>query len=148
MNYSEINTNTYRKILPEIEKNSINIQWNDEWYDGPISGMLIYNNKQFRFEKIEEATENQEANEGWFRRLIILELDELQLKNEYYWHDRFLKEVDAFKIDITKLSKEELNDINNLNEAFTKKVQPYFDDFKKTYELFINNNKVIGWFWI
>ncbi|MCU0240192.1 MAG: hypothetical protein MUC29_12185, partial [Pyrinomonadaceae bacterium] len=77
--------------LPKIEKNEIRLLWADDWFDGVINGVLLYQNKKCRFEMIEEN--NDDNTQNFYRRYLIIELTERQLQEEEYWHKLFVENV-------------------------------------------------------
>ena len=74
--------------LPRIDRSSVRLLWSDEFWDGPCSGMLLFRGQQYWFQSIEEN-----EGDGWFRRFLVVELSDAQLREECSWHDLFREKV-------------------------------------------------------
>lgn len=78
--------------LSEIYENDdleLKMLWYDDYYDGPLSGLALYNNKKVWF----NMKENRYDNIFHTRTFNIYELTKEQLEEEEYWHHRFRNEV-------------------------------------------------------
>lgn len=75
--------------LPPITRTDVRLLWHFDFYDGPISGMLLFNGRRCWFQMV---AENEEPN-GWYRRFLIVALSEEQIATEERWHELFREHV-------------------------------------------------------
>jgi len=119
MKNSEINKN-----LEIIDIENVKILYENTRYDGPGSGVLIYNDKKYYFKIIHEICFDDEKTEEYFlpenkkfdriRIFGIYDLTEDEWKEEEKWHSLFQKYVGEHldhdedgKIDFRKVKPEE-----------------------------------------
>ena len=79
----------YTKSDTEIE-----MQWANDWYDGPLSGVAVYNGNHVWYQVSDWSHDN--LFNIWIYR--VYELSEEQYQDELHWHNRFLNEVKNFLI--------------------------------------------------
>jgi hypothetical protein len=115
--------------LPQINKNAFRILWCDDWYDGPISGLLLYQDRRYLFATFDELDDGT-------RRLFVFEPSKEELRQEEDWHRLFVQKVgshytylDAKGIECTPEQWREFYDV------YEKRAKPDYSD-----------NSVIGWF--
>jgi hypothetical protein len=124
--------------LPKIPVEDIRWLWINHWVDGPIEGMVKYQDKETLALMVEEAKAAEQ--QGFYRRYALIELDEAELTNEHYWHRLFVEKVgDHWTFDEALLSKieEGLRSPETHDEfynAYRQRIQPDY-----------SNNPVIGW---
>ncbi len=81
------------RALPALEvahplhgPGTVKIDWSDDWYDGPLSGMCTFDERRFYFFLVNVAEDST-------RTYALFELSAQQLVDEEYWHQEFLKNV-------------------------------------------------------
>jgi hypothetical protein len=77
--------------LPKIESSNYRLLWFDDFYDGDINGILLYQNKKYWYQIYSESDDEEYSD--YYRRYIIIELTELQISEEEYWHTLFQEKV-------------------------------------------------------
>jgi hypothetical protein len=71
---------------PRIDCAEVRLLWHADYWDGPRSGMLLYDGKEFWYEVVAES-EDEAA--GWYRRSAVLRLSPEQHAEEWRWHELF-----------------------------------------------------------
>lgn len=136
--YSEIIDTKDISRLSQIDRNDLRFLWYANWWDGPISGMLIYQNKKCWFELISE-NENAFPDE-YYRRYLIIELSVSQIEEEEYWHALFVKQVG------------EHMDIDENGVRHRDRVKPFqshqvsYEAYKTRTPMDLSENFVLGFF--
>src|SRR5262249_2887200 len=69
--------------LPKIDRERVRLLWHDDYYDGPLSGMFLYEGVECWFQDCEWGGPDQE----FYRRFLILRLSPEQHAEEQCWHD-------------------------------------------------------------
>jgi hypothetical protein len=132
-------TEDYLKVS-RVPKSDIRLLWHSGYWDGIISGLLLFKGEKYWFQMIKEGADII-YNEGNERRIyLIVELSGFELTKLEYWHDLFKEKVgthteydDTGKRAIGALKPKELWD--DFYESFAKREKEDFSD-----------NEVIGWF--
>lgn len=71
---------------PRIERADVRLLWHDDFWDGPLSGMLMHRGQECWFQMI---AENEDEAPGWYRRFAVLQLSPEQHAEEHRWHMHF-----------------------------------------------------------
>ena len=130
----EISINEFKsyteKSLQKIKclnQNQIKILWFNEFCDGPLNGILKYNQKEYGFEIVTDYTKNI-----YPRIFAIFSLTENEFKEEKYWNELYIK-----------LIKNQPENENITNYSLTKKSQKKYQIIvkKKFCGIFRKNNK-------
>lgn len=66
--------------------------WISDYWDGPISGMLLFEERYCWFERIQEKEEEEDWTD-WYRRFAVLNLSPEQLQKELDVHRDFQQYV-------------------------------------------------------
>lgn len=103
-----------------IKAENFKMTENFSWYDGPISGLCEYNDKQY-FYHIHDITDNENFEDNYLREYAVFEITEEQLA---FFNDNHLK----FKA----LDNEGRKNWDN---------KPFSDKQDE-----VMNNKIIGWY--
>ena len=72
-------------LLPRVnnvEENQLTFLWFEDFYDGPLNGILKFDNKEYRYEIVTDYKKVK-----YPRIFAIVELSENELKEEKYWHE-------------------------------------------------------------
>ena len=123
--------------LPQIDWHAVKLLWPSDYWDGPKSGMLMYQGKRYWFQVFEES--NDADLSDFFRRFVILELTEEQLNEEEYWHKLFREKVGAHT-DFDESGKRAIGALKP-KEMWHE----FYDAYQKRQEPDYSNNTVIGW---
>lgn len=81
---------TIIETYPQIPRLDVKLLWHCDFWDGPISGMLLYRTDMCWYAMI---VENENDNGSWYRRFAVIRLTAEQLADEQYWHDLFRQHV-------------------------------------------------------
>lgn len=138
MHFQEFRTQLSYDAIPRIQVHEIQLLWCSDYWDGPQSGMLIYNNKCHRFETVAENEE--EAPTPWFRRYAVLALSPEQLAKEQEVQEAFEKHVGTFRLDGFQRIPVDLNPREEWHFFYDKYLE--FCENSKRYD----ENKVVAWF--
>ena len=123
--------------LPKIDWHAAKLLWHDDYWDGPKSGLLLYQDKRYWFQVFEESDDSDLSD--FFRRFVILELTEIQMKEEEHWHDLFREKVGTH----TDYDESGMRVIGALKPE--EMWHEFYDAYKKRQKPDLSNNIVIGW---
>ena len=91
MRLSELRDKTPPDSLPKLSDADFKLLWHCGFWDGPLSGMLLYAGKEYWFELIQENP--QEPPIDWCQRFAVVALSPAELAKEHEVHDDFRKYV-------------------------------------------------------
>ena len=74
---------------PEIPLGELRFLWIHDYYDGPLSGMLVYRSRLRWFECCNVGDEEDAAH----RRYFIHDLTDVEVAEEEKWHALFVEHV-------------------------------------------------------
>ena len=120
----------------QVARNEVQLLWHSDYWDGPRSGMLLYQQEQCWFQLLAENEESQE----WYRRFAILRLSFDQLVEENRWHELFRRCVGTH------------TDYNHDEERIIGAVRPqechaeFYDAYGKRLPRDYSLCEVLGWF--
>ncbi len=118
----------------KIDRADVRPLWYMDFWDGPINGLCLWNNRKYWFEFIVDEDGN-EAIDGP-RRFLMKELAPQQLEDEERWHELFRQKVGThcdFEEARPGVKPKELH--HEFYEAFQGRPRP---DYSK--------NPVVAWF--
>ncbi len=141
--------------LPEIK--NYRLLWHSTYWDGMMSGMLLYNDQAYWFSCFDDASdyatwiESDNINEpdlspseqlGFYRRFAVIELTDEQIAKAKYWNDLFCKYVGTYT-NYDENGRPIIDDKNTYigkdGIKFCEGARPpelhhiYFDEHKKEY---------------
>jgi len=134
MKYSIMNLSK----LSQIKPSDVKILWTSDWWDGPINGMLLYQNRKCWFDRFDRGASANPKNT--LQRYIVIELTAGQIETEEYWHAVFVEKVGSHMVP----------DENGIRH--TDRVKPretwaeFYDPYKNREKADFSNNLVIGFF--
>ena len=135
----ELNSDNAYLYLPQIARKQIRLCWHDDYYHGPITGLLEYHGEKYWFHMCDENL--QHANDpSWHRRYLVIELSPAQLQEEEEWHNLFREKVGTHT-DYNAQGYREPGHIHSQQSqvefyrAYNEREEPDYSD-----------NNVIGWF--
>ena len=115
--------------LPSIPKEEYKFLWIDEYYDGPVAGMLIHKNEMLYFMMYADREFNAQIHKFTKRTFTVHRLKPKALKLQIYWHDLFTELVGDHY---------DYNEENKITMDFSAKNKPEWESFyerrKKEYE--------------
>lgn len=79
------------RAVSQVSREVVTLLWHSSFWDGPLSGMLLFNGERLWFEMV--AENDDEDLRGWYRRFAIVRLRPEQLTEEEAWHDLFRANV-------------------------------------------------------
>ena len=115
-----------RILLDELQ-----LLWVDDYYDGPLSGMLTYRNRLHRY----ECPDGPMAIE---RRYVIRELSDEEIADEQYWHELFVRHVGdhmTFRNDGQRGAVRPSSEHSKFYEPYGKRTTPDY-----------SMRPIVGWF--
>lgn len=110
--------------------------WHHDYYDGPITGLLVQGGERLWFQMIED---NARTESTWYRRFVAVRFSEQQLRDEEWWHELCRQHVGTHT-DYVRA------------EGDPGTVRPqsqhakFYDPYSKRVPLDLSQNEVIGWF--
>lgn len=131
----------HQKILDE----EIIFLWYDDYYDGPLSGFLQYQNEFYWFDAYD--FNDEDIDKSWYQKFIILKLSQQEIECEIAYQKlsiKFFGRINMF----AAYSNEKNNNILIIPEDqiyHSKEMREYFWQFvaeDKNYR----NNEIVGWF--
>ncbi|HEX8734967.1 MAG TPA: hypothetical protein VF721_06585 [Pyrinomonadaceae bacterium] len=120
---------------PKIQRGDIKLLWHSDYWDGIISGMLLYRNRQYWFEMFEEN-----KGEDFYRRFFVFKLTGEQIIEETNWQQLFREKVGGHT---------DYDENGMLNTALVKPSEThaeFYDAYKNRKKLDLSGNEIIGWF--
>jgi hypothetical protein len=139
----------YYRRLPQIDEKDIRPLWHNDYYDGPISGILLYQERIHWFQifldlRTDEAQDLIDhggiASNHHFGRYLVLQLSEEQIREETYWHELFQQKVGTH------------TDYNENRQRVLGALKPrdLWDEFYEPYKTRkpedFSDNMIVGWF--
>ncbi len=121
----------------KIEFNEIKILWESDYYDGPLSGILLYKNQKYYFDLEDQ---NNTPGLGWYRKFCIYTLTPEQLKTEEEKQKCFIENVSSER-DYTVQEH-----ITYPQEKWKIYNDKYGSDLYENSFLEYRKNEVIGYF--
>ena len=110
--------------------------WVCEYYDGPLSGAVLYDGK-FRWYVLAEE-EAEPYTEGWYRRYWLIELTNAQEAEERRWHDLFRQHVG------THWDHREGLEPGRVRSTETHHL--FYEPYSRRTPLALDEAEVVGWF--
>ena len=153
--------------LPEIPRSEFKLLWYSNYWDGMLSGMLLYKGKKYWYSYFDEVTDyakwDEEKEEledlGWYRKFAIIEMNQEQIDKAEYWHDLFFKYVAVYSTfdENEELLGKEFPIYKKQGIQCSRGARPpelhhiYYDAYKKEFpdnmlEDEFKIGKIIGWF--
>ena len=126
------------RAAPQVALGEIRLLWHSDYWDGPRSGMLVYNRQTYWFDVCEESDE--ESDEPYYCRFVIIALSAEQMQDEAFWHDLFRKNVGT-NTDYD-VNGRQANGIPRPQEMWPAFYEPY----KKRAVPNYTQNPIIAWF--
>jgi hypothetical protein len=109
--------------------------WIHDYWDGPLSGMLVYNGKLRWFECCDVAPETGDAGS---RHYLVRDLTEPQIAEEEQWHALFVEHVG----DHWTAHEDGYRGTVKPNEEHAKFYEPYSKRKPPEY----STPPILGWF--
>jgi len=76
--------------MPRIHREALRMLWIHDYWDGPLTGMLVYDGKLRWFECCDV---NPETSDVGARRFVVRDVAEEQIAEEERWHALFVEHV-------------------------------------------------------
>jgi hypothetical protein len=116
----------------KLNRNDVRLLWYADFWDGPINGLCIYQNKKHWFEMSADDA-FPDTNQ---RRFVVLDLSPEQLADEEQWHELFRQKVGTH-CDFEE-PHPEIKPIEFHRE--------FYDTYQQRATRDFSANVVIGWF--
>lgn len=114
------------KLLPKIQRlneDQLDFLWFDDFYDGALSGILKFENKEYRYEIVTDHTKVI-----YPRLFAIFDLTEEELKEQRFWNDLYVKLIK--------------------NQPENKESHELFFKEQKKQELKNYSEKIVLWYYV
>ena len=119
--------------VPRIPKDSVRLVYHNNYWDGPISGVVKFDGKRYYFDQCDEE-------ENGKRRYVMYELSDEQWKEEDYWHDLFRTHVGTH----TEYDENGKRGIGATKER--EEWEKYYSKEASRVPLNLEQNEIVGWF--
>jgi hypothetical protein len=114
----------------------IRLLWHSDYWDGPLSGLLLLDGRKYWFQI---ADEDFEPN-FYPRTFVIVELTAKQLAAEEKWHQLFQEKVGTHT-DYDEAGR------RNFGGVLPRKTWPeFYNAFKQWKKPNYLKNQIVGWF--
>lgn len=124
--------------IPPKEVSKIKMLWVDDYYDGPLSGVMEYESKNYYFKLFDEhcaliltTEDNDDAIPDCVRWYHIYPLSDIEFAYEKKWNDMF------------ENAKAETPDFDPKKDS---PLSRYYEEQKKYRSVDLSLSKVVGWF--
>lgn len=121
---------------PERQLREIRLLWHSDYWDGPLSGLLLLDGRKYWFQIAEEDFEPTLTN----RHFLIIELTDKQLAEEEKWHRLFQEKVGTHT-DYDEVGNRDLGGV-----LPRKTRSEFYDAFRQWQQPNYLENQIIGWF--
>jgi hypothetical protein len=121
--------------VPKVQRAAVRLLWHADYWDGPKSGLVVYQGEQCWIEVVAESD-----TESWYRRFVIIRLSPEQLAEELRWHQLFQKCVGRH------------TDYDESGERQVGAVQPlelhreFYDQYEHRKRRDFSRNSILAWF--
>jgi hypothetical protein len=122
--------------LPHLDKRDIRMVWHSDFWDVPISGLLLYHGEKYWFQTAGDIRYSDSSGTIY----LVVQLSRQQLEEEEYWHDLFRQKV-GNHTDYGEYGNRTLNAQKPPNTH-----SEFYDAYNKRTKLDLSTNTVIGWF--
>lgn len=132
------NINVYNLKKYKFSKDStseIILKWHHNFYDGFLSGVCEIHNKKYWFQKFEDS----KNSELWYRRFLLIELNQISMENVLIQHSDFQKYV-GYHTDYNDNKRE----VGKLHPQEMWK--SFYDKYTSKMEVDLTGATIIGYF--
>jgi hypothetical protein len=133
MNLAEVKRESAIEKLTQLDMNDIRLLWHSGYWDGALTGLLLYEGCKYWFE-------NYDDPEATRRRYLVIELTDEELWEAEYWHELFREKVGTHTdyADDGRHRSGSVKPKDRWNE--------FYEPFQKRVPADYSENTVIGWF--
>lgn len=134
---AEIQERGWYESLPQIERADVRLLWHHDFWDGPVSGMVLYRGALCWCQMVAE----NDADAGdWYRRFAVIRLSDEQQTEEQRWHELFREKVGRH----TDYDEEGQRLIGGLEPR--DQWPAFYDAYRERTPPDFSANEVMGWF--
>jgi hypothetical protein len=130
----------YIADYPCIDKKDVKLCYHNNYWDGPISGVLTYGGERYYFDQCDENENYDRTGDRWSRRYLIYELTKEQFEEEDYYHNLFRTCV-GIHTEYNDDGKRQIGAVNDREQW-----DVYYEEEAKRIPLDYKKNKIVGWF--
>ena len=142
MTLQDITPDNYRD-LPQIPFADVKLLWHDNFWDGPLSGLLLWRNERLWFQMQEEYEPPggvEPVPWPWYRRFLVIRLTAGQLGEEEQWHELFRRCVGTH----TDYRHDETTEPATVHPK--EQWAEFYDAYNRRVPPNLSANEVVGWF--
>lgn len=121
--------------VPRIGRGDVRLLWHDGYWDGPMSGLLVFQGEECWFEMVAES-----ETETWYRRFAIVRLSPEQLAEERRWHELFQRFVGTHT-DYSESGRGEAGTVHPREWH-----RGFYDQYEHRTPRDFSHNPVLAWF--
>jgi hypothetical protein len=122
---------------PRIDRAEVRMLWHDEFWDGPMSGMLIHQDRECWFQMVAES---EDEASGWYRWFAVLVLSPEQHAEEQQWHELFRECVGGHS-DYPESGRRPAGDVRPREQW-----SGFYDLYRQRVPRDFSRCEVVGWF--
>ena len=138
MTYQEAIKHDAYTSLPKLGKGDVTFLWYSDFWDGPKSGMALYQGRKYWFQLFQESQHPDLSD--FYRRFLLIDLSDEQLSEEERWHALFQEKVGRH-MDFGTNQRDE---INRLKPPTVQ--EEFYSRYKQRKPMQIDDNTVVAWF--
>jgi hypothetical protein len=130
--------------LPQIAFEAVTLLWHDDFWDGPLSGLLLWQGERLWFQMQEQYEPPDDADTTpwpWYRRYLVVRLTPEQLREEEGWHDLFRKCVGTHTDYQSNGQRVEVGAVQP-----KERHAEFYDAYSQRVPMNLTMNEVVGWF--
>lgn len=137
MTLAEITAGGDYQHAPRIDRAEVRLLWHDDFWDGPMSGMLLYRGQECWFQMVAESEDDAS---GWYRRFVVLQLSPEQHAEELRWHGLFQRSVGGHS-DYPEIGQRAAGDVRPREQW-----SAFYDSYRKRTPRDFSGCDISGWF--
>ena len=122
----------WAESLPFIAGDSVRILYENNYWDGPLEGVLRWNNKNYYFINYSDDDWTDGAN----RAFVIIEMTKAQEKDENYFHQLFIKYVGSHT-DYDEFGNRSIEEVKPESER-----KKFYDEYDKAEKFTISRSQL------
>jgi hypothetical protein len=136
--YKELSTKEEFMQLEQIDFLAIHWLWAQEYWDGPLSGMVLFDGKKYWAKVFDDSDPDSPDS---YRRFVLIILSEAQIAEEEAWHELFRQKVGG-RMDFREDGRLDLDAVLHPKEL----QEEFYEQYKHRMPLDLSQNHCLGWF--
>jgi hypothetical protein len=125
------------KLVPRIDRADVHLLWHSAFWDGPLSGMVLYRGELCWCQMVAESDPDSAE---WYRHFAVIRLSDEQRAEEQRWHDLFREKVGRH----TDYDENQQRPVGELRPR--EEWPSFYDAYCERTPQDFSANEVLGWF--